>query len=145
MSDVTGVCNHDQIRGMPDGRPLQRVYRGLKTNFNGGVPLKFVFHENGFAEFGTGETESEVEVSAGASTFTIGAKTCKISWPAQTISSELKHMHYVYEGGQCVGEGGFEEEAKSTEREHRQVHRDDRRGNPRRQPGLHGNPVRPRS
>jgi len=129
----------------------------INTNFNGGLPVKFLYHYNGFVEQGSGETESEVEVGATASTFKIGYKLCKISWPAQTIpiqaikkpegtfssavysvnpvpvpeskkskfpslvqeklliANSLKGMKWSYEEGQCVGEGGFEEETPKTE------------------------------
>jgi len=129
----------------------------LKTTFNGGLPIKFLWHVNGFAEIGSEETETEVEVGGGTSTFTIAGKICKIGWPAQTgpavaekkpggeysaavysnnefpveesklkrfpsgfqkrliIANEFKGMKYVYEEGQCMGEGGFEEEFKGAE------------------------------
>jgi hypothetical protein len=139
------------------------VVAGLRTAFNvnpetkKSEPLKFVYHVNGFAEFGSGETESEVEVGGGAAAFSIAGKVCKISWPAQTvpvkaikhpeeefssavysnkfvptgphsakqfpsgeqerlvIANNFKSMKWSYEEGQCLGEGGFEEEAKTTE------------------------------
>jgi hypothetical protein len=64
---------------------------GTSTNFNvnpetkKSEPVKFVYHVNGFAELGSGETESEVEVGSGVSTFTIAGKVCKIAWPSQTV------------------------------------------------------------
>jgi hypothetical protein len=134
---------------------------GLKTGFNvnpethKSEPLKFVYHVNGFAEIGTGETVSEVEVGSGEATFTISQKVCKINWPAQTVPAAaikkpgaefssavysnnlfeqpvskkfpsgfqnrliidhtFKGMEWHFEEGQCIGEGGFEEEAKATE------------------------------
>jgi hypothetical protein len=138
---------------------------GLQTAFNINPetkkqePLKFVYHVNGFAETGTGETESEVEVGSGEATFKISQKVCKISWPAQTVPAtavakpegefsavtysnnfvpveetatnlkrfptleqerlvilhNLKGMEWHFEEGQCLGEGGFEQEAKTTE------------------------------
>jgi hypothetical protein len=135
---------------------------GLKTAFNvnpstkKGEPVKFVYHVNGFAEFGTGETVSEIEVGSGEATFSISGKVCKINWPAQTvpaqavkkpegeyssavyatnpvggqtnakkfpsgiqerliIDNKFKAMEWHFEEGQCLGEGGFEEEAKVTE------------------------------
>jgi hypothetical protein len=130
---------------------------GSRVNFNGGLPVKFVYHVNGFAEIGSGETESEVEVSEGSTSFGIAGKECLISWPAQTvpakaikvptgtysaavystkeveqpetkwkkfpshfqqrlvIANEFKALKWVYESGQCLGEGGFEEEAVHTE------------------------------
>jgi len=138
---------------------------GLKTGFNinpethKSEPLKFVYHVNGFAEIGTGETVTEVEVGSGEATFTIAQKVCKINWPAQTvpaaaikkpenefssavysnnpleveptpanakkfpsgfqnrliIDNTFKGMEWHFEEGQCLGEGGFEEEAKATE------------------------------
>jgi len=138
---------------------------GLRTSFNinpetkKSEPLKFVYHVNGFAEIGTGETVSEVEVGTGAANLTISGKVCKISWPAQTvpataeknpggefsaavystnlveveptanqlkkfpsgfqerliIDNKFKGMEWSFEEGQCLGEGGFEEEAKATE------------------------------
>jgi hypothetical protein len=136
-------------------------FGGIKTNFNynpetkKAEPVKFVWHVNGFAEFGTGETFSEVEVGNGETTFNIAGKICKISWPAQTvparaevkpegeyssaiysvlphpvakskyfptevqnrliISNVFRGMKWKFEGGQCLGEKGFEEEAKRTE------------------------------
>lgn len=136
---------------------------GLSTNFNvnpetkKSEPVKFVYHVNGFAEFGSGETESEVELGSGAASFKIGGKLCKINWPAQTvpakalvkpeeefsavsysnnevpvearkikqfpsllknklvIANDFTTMQWNYEEGQCLGEGGFEEEAPKTE------------------------------
>jgi hypothetical protein len=64
---------------------------GTPTSFNvnpetkKSEPLKFVYHVNGFAELGAGETESEVEVGSGAASFKIGGKVCLINWPAQTV------------------------------------------------------------
>jgi hypothetical protein len=64
---------------------------GTPTNFNvnpetkKSEPVKFVYHVNGFAEFGAGETESEVELGSGAASFKVGNKICKINWPAQTV------------------------------------------------------------
>jgi hypothetical protein len=137
---------------------------GLKTKFNvnpvtkKAEPIKIVYHQNGFAEIGTGETTGEVEVGSGEANFVISGKVCKINWPAQTvpvaaikkpeeefssavysnkfvlapekqqknfppngeqerllISNDFKKMKWSYEEGQCLGEGGFEEEAKKTE------------------------------
>jgi hypothetical protein len=129
----------------------------LKTGFNGGKPVKFVYHVNGFAEEGSGETTTEVELGGATTTFTIAGKICKIGWPEQTvpavaekkpeaeyssavysntevpvletqlkkfpsgfqkrmiIANSFKGMKYVYEEGQCLGEGGFEEEFKGAE------------------------------
>jgi len=148
---------------VPDEGALRLVCRGPETAFNlnpethKAEPLKFVYHVNGFAEIGTGETVSEVEVGGGAATFSISGKVCKISWPAQTvpavavkkpanefssavysstfapvpetwktrfpsleqerlvIENNFKGMEWIYEGGQCVGEGGFEEGTKVNE------------------------------
>jgi hypothetical protein len=64
---------------------------GLATSFNvnpetkKAEPIKFVYHVNGFAEIGTGETVSEVEVGSGDATFKISGKICKIAWPRQTV------------------------------------------------------------
>jgi hypothetical protein len=134
---------------------------GVPTKFNvnpetkKSEPIKVVYHNNGTAEFGTGEVEGEAEVGAGTAGFSIGAKICKISWPAQkvplkvkeeteysfakystnevavsekqlkkfptgfqkklVIFSAFKKMKWEDEEGQCLGEGGFEEEAKHTE------------------------------
>jgi len=134
---------------------------GLGTRFNNGNPIKIVYHVNGFAEFGSGETLTEVEVGSGEAGFKISGKICTISWPAQTvpakaikepegefssavysnkyvavpesqfkkypgpeheheqqrlvIANEWKKMTWEYQEGQCVGEGGFEEEAKKVE------------------------------
>jgi hypothetical protein len=128
---------------------------GISTNFNGGLPMKILYHINGFAQIGTGETFTEVEVGGGEASLKISGKICKINWPAQTvpaaaikkpeeeyssavysnkevtvaksqkfpegiqkkliIANEFKRMKWSYESGQCVGEGGFEEEAKVTE------------------------------
>jgi hypothetical protein len=130
---------------------------GITTRFNGGLPMKIIYHINGFAEIGTGETETEVEIGGAEASFSISNKICKINWPAQTvpavavrkpeaeysaavysnkevevpetqfkkfpshfqkrliIANEFKKMQWSYEGGQCLGEGGFEEEAKITE------------------------------
>src|SRR5579872_3763092 len=57
----------------------------IGTKFNNGLPVKFVYHINGFVEEGSGETETEVEVGGAASSFKIGQKICTISWPAQTV------------------------------------------------------------
>ncbi len=64
---------------------------GLQTSFNvnpetkKSEPLKFVYHVNGFAELGVGETESEVELGSGSASFKISGKLCDIEWPAQTV------------------------------------------------------------
>jgi hypothetical protein len=64
---------------------------GLPTQFNvnpetkKSEPVKFVYHVNGFAELGTGETVSEVEVGSGDTSFKIAAKVCKVVWPRQTV------------------------------------------------------------
>jgi hypothetical protein len=138
---------------------------GLNTTFNVNPEtkkaeyIKFVYHVNGFAEIGTGETVSEVEVGSGEANFKISGKICKIDWPAQTvpavavkkpegeyssavysnnaveveptsgnlkkfpsgfqnrliITNAFKGMEWHFEEGQCLGEKGFEEEAKTTE------------------------------
>jgi hypothetical protein len=128
---------------------------GLRTSFNENKPMKILYHINGFAQIGTGETVTEVEVGGAEASFKISGKICKINWPAQTvpavaekkpeeeyssavysnkevsvtpskkfetgvqhrlvIANEFKGMKWEYEEGQCVGEGGFEEEAKKTE------------------------------
>ncbi len=67
---------------------------GLATNFNvnpetkKSEPVKFVYHVNGYAGFGVGETESEVELGSGAASFKIGGKLCKVNWPAQTVPAK---------------------------------------------------------
>jgi hypothetical protein len=64
---------------------------GISTSFNvnpetkKSEPVKFVYHVNGFAELGAGETESEVELGSGSASFKIGGKLCDIEWPAQTV------------------------------------------------------------
>jgi hypothetical protein len=58
---------------------------GLNTTFNEGKPMKILYHINGYAEIGTGETTSEVEVGGGEASFKIAGKLCKIDWPAQTV------------------------------------------------------------
>src|SRR5579862_6436350 len=58
---------------------------GTKTNFNENKPMKIVYHINGFAEFGTGETVTEVELGGAEASFKIAGKVCKINWPAQTV------------------------------------------------------------
>jgi hypothetical protein len=122
---------------------------GIHTYFNEGKPVKFVYTAAKEAEFGTGETESEVEVAGGETVFKVGAKVCKINWPSQKLTAKeagitfsntevavtekqlkkfpsgfqqrlvifngWKHLLWNYEEGQCVGEGGFEEEAAHTE------------------------------
>jgi len=130
---------------------------GIPTRFNENKPMKILYHINGFAEIGTGETFTEVEVGGAEASFKIQGRICKINWPAQTvpaaaikkpeeefsaavysnkevevpetqykkfpshfqqrllIANEFKRMKWSYEEGQCLGEGGFEEEAKHTE------------------------------
>jgi hypothetical protein len=67
---------------------------GTATNFNvnpetnKSEPVKFVYHVNGFAGLGVGETESEVELGSGAASFKVGNKICKINWPAQTVPAK---------------------------------------------------------
>jgi hypothetical protein len=63
---------------------------GLHTTFNEGEPMKILYHINGYAEIGTGETTSEVEVGGGAATFKIAGKICKIDWPAQTVPAKAE-------------------------------------------------------
>jgi len=140
------------------------VTGGLPTRFSVNLethkvePLKIVYHQNGFTEIGTGETEGEVEIAPGAASFGIAPKICQIEWPAQTvpigaikkpeaeysaakfsnkfvpveeklqknfppkgeqerllIANAFKGMEWRFLGGQCLGEGGFEQEAKKTE------------------------------
>jgi hypothetical protein len=140
-----------------DAVKLGSSYARLKTTFNGGLPIKFAWHANGYAEFGSEETVSEVEIGGGTTTFSVGGGICKIGWPAQTvpvravkkpaeqyssavysntevpvletqlkkfptgfqkrliIANEFKGMKYIYEEGQCKGEGGFEQEFKGAE------------------------------
>jgi len=130
---------------------------GLATRFNEGLPMKIVYHINGYAETGVGETETEVELGGAEASFKISGKICKINWPAQTIpavaekkpegeyssavyskiepevpesewkkfpshkqkkliiANAFKGMSYEYEEGQCMGEGGFEEEVEKSE------------------------------
>jgi hypothetical protein len=128
---------------------------GLKTTFNAGTPVGFIYHINGFAEVGNAPEGTEVTISGGETSIKIAAKICKINWPSQTvpakavkdpegefsaavysnqdfpnerlmkfpsglqrkmnIANEFKGMTYEFEEGQCVGEGGFEEEASKTE------------------------------
>jgi hypothetical protein len=128
---------------------------GLRTTFNEGKAVGFVYHINGFAEVGNAPEGTEVTISGGEANFKISGKICKINWPSQTvpakaekdpegefsaavysnqdfanesikkfpsglqrklnIANEFKGMAWEYEEGQCVGEGGFEEEASKTE------------------------------
>ena len=130
---------------------------GTRTVFNGGKPVKFVYHTNGFAELGSGETEQAVEIGGTETAFKLAGKVCTINLPPQTVpinavkkpegeysaatysneqvevpeklmkrfpagfqnkllvANRFRGMKYKYEGGQCVGEGGFEEPAKQTE------------------------------
>jgi hypothetical protein len=128
---------------------------GLKTSFNEGNPISFVYHVGGVAEVGEAPEGTEVKISGGEANFKISGKICKINWPSQTvpakdtadpeaeassavysnevfpasrlskfpsgfqtklrIANEFKGMAFEYEEGQCVGEGGFEEEAPHTE------------------------------
>jgi len=56
---------------------------GLSTSFNVNPgtkkagPIKFVYHVNGFAEIGTGETFTEVEVGSGEANFKSPAKSAR--------------------------------------------------------------------
>ena len=130
---------------------------GLGTSFNGGHPVKFVYHTNGFAELGSGETEEAVEIGGTETTFKVSGHICTMAIPPQTvpigavtkpggefsaaeysneevavseklvkrfpsgfqnklvIANKFKGMKYHYESGQCTGEKGFEEEAKTQE------------------------------
>ena len=128
---------------------------GLKTKFNEGKPIGFVYHINGFGEVGNAPEGTEVKISGGGASVKISGKICNIFWPSQTvpakavkdpegefssavysnqqfpseylnkfpsglqtklnIANEFKGMEYELEEGQCVGEGGFEEEAGKTE------------------------------
>ncbi len=70
------------------------IVTGTKTGFNFAPgtsktePLKFVYHVNGFAQFGDGEVESEVEVGSGDASFKIAGKVCKVVWPHQTVPAK---------------------------------------------------------
>ncbi len=59
----------------------------LKTSFNKGLPVTFVYHQNGFVEVGseTEEEEGEVKISGGEANFQISGLKCLVTWPAQTI------------------------------------------------------------
>ncbi|HUN78806.1 MAG TPA: hypothetical protein VMU32_07805 [Solirubrobacteraceae bacterium] len=66
---------------------------GVKTQFDLNAekksePVKFVYHVNGVADLGAGETESEVEVGSGTASFTIASKVCKIDWPRQVVPAK---------------------------------------------------------
>lgn len=67
---------------------------GTPTKFNvnpstkKSEPVKFVYHVNGFAQFGAGEVESEVQVGSGSAVFSVGGKTCNINWPSQTVPAK---------------------------------------------------------
>jgi len=69
---------------------------GVSTKFNvnpetkKSEPMKFVYHVNGFAQFGTEETTSEVEVGSGSASFAIAGKICKINWPPQTVPAKAE-------------------------------------------------------
>src|SRR5438067_1607399 len=63
---------------------------GLKTYFNEGKPMKILYHINGFAEIGTGETFTEVEIGGAEASFKIAGKICKIDWPAQTVPAKAE-------------------------------------------------------
>src|SRR5947209_18591102 len=52
---------------------------GIKTAFNGGLPMKILYHINGFAQIGTGETTTEVEIGGAEASFKISGKICKIN------------------------------------------------------------------
>jgi len=62
----------------------------IKTTFNGGHAVTFVYHPNGYVELGT-ETEeegSEVSISGGEATMFITGLKCTIHWPAQTVPAK---------------------------------------------------------
>jgi hypothetical protein len=128
---------------------------GLKTKFNEGKAIGFVYHINGFTEVGEAPEGTEVKISGGGANFKIAGKICTINWPAQTvpakaqtepegefsaavysnenfanaslkkfpsglqrkmhIANEFVKMEWSFEEGQCLGEGGFEEEASKEE------------------------------
>lgn len=73
---------------------VEGVYEGITAKFNWNPetkkvePIKFVYHENGFVELGSGETESEVEVGSGTASISIAGKLCKIDWPRQTVPAK---------------------------------------------------------
>ena len=50
-------------------------------------PVKFVYHVNGFAELGAGETDRKWK-SARATPLPIAGKICKIDWPRQTVPAK---------------------------------------------------------
>jgi len=63
---------------------------GLATTFNEKKPMKILYHINGFAEFGTGETTTEVEIGGAEASFKISGHICKINWPAQTVPARAE-------------------------------------------------------
>lgn len=73
---------------------VEGVFEGLATKFNWNPeikktePIKFVYHVNGFAELGTGEPESEIEVGSGTASLAISGKICDIAWPRQTVPAK---------------------------------------------------------
>jgi hypothetical protein len=73
---------------------IEGVFEGLTTKFNWNAeakktePIKFVYHVNGFAELGSGEPESEIEVGSGTASIAISGKLCKINWPRQTVPAK---------------------------------------------------------
>jgi hypothetical protein len=107
---------------------------GIKTYVNGGAAMTFTYLPN--AQGAKVGELGQVEISRGS--VKIGAQICTMGWGGQTILSRENHpaatfepvlavheslvfhnefrgIEWEYEGGQCVGERGFEEEAKTTE------------------------------
>lgn len=62
----------------------------IKTTFNAGKPVDYVYHINGYAEIGTEAEEegTEVKISGGNATFAIPGLKCTINWPAQTVPAK---------------------------------------------------------
>jgi hypothetical protein len=118
---------------------------GIPTAFNPGAgPMKITYHQNGYAQISGGSFRigsKLCKISWPGQTIPIAAEkkpeepyssavysTKEVpveekfwkKFPSHfqkrlVITNEFKKMSWEYEEGQCIGEGGFEEEAKKTE------------------------------
>jgi hypothetical protein len=64
----------------------------VRTSFNGGASVAFVYRPNRVVEVGTevAEAGSEVEISGGSSTVSVHQKICTINWPTQIVTTTTK-------------------------------------------------------
>jgi hypothetical protein len=96
---ATGIVNKEYFRDFAIQIKFQKCLTkakfgtftgGLKTSFNEGHAIGFVYHQGGVAEVGEAPEGTEVMIEGGEANFKIRGKICKIDWPAQTVPARAE-------------------------------------------------------